>query len=91
VFIQRFQDLTSAIVDLAGLYRFYVAPLECERRLRERIEAGLANHLYKQPGMVGEFQDQGIIYRPRKDTEEQVQALIRCKENLISVPESLWV
>jgi hypothetical protein len=91
VFIQRFQSLASAIADLAELYRFYVAPLDCEKRLRERIESGLANHLYEQPGTVGEFQDQGIIYRPRKDTEEPVQALIRCKVNLIGVPESLWI
>ena len=91
VFIQRFQNLAPAIVDLAKLYRFYVAPLECEKRLRERVEAGLAKHLYEQPGMIGEFQEQGIIYRPRKDTEEPVQALIQCKVNLIGVPESLWV
>jgi hypothetical protein len=91
VFVQRFQGLTSAIVDLAELYRFYVAPLECEKRLRERIEASIANHLYEQPGIVGEFQDQGIVYRARKDTEEPVQALIWCKANLIGVPEFLWV
>ena len=91
VFVQRFRNLAPAIVDLARLYRFYVAPLECEKRLRERIEAGLAKHLYEQPGMIGEFQDQGIIYHARKDTEEPVQALIRCKVNLIGVPESLCI
>jgi hypothetical protein len=91
VFIQRFRDLASVIVDLAELYRFYVAPLECEKRLRERIEAGLANYLYEQPGMVGEFQDRGIIYRARKDTEEAIQALIQCRANLIGVPKLLWI
>lgn len=91
VFLQKFQGLAPAIADLAALYRFYVAPLECEKRLRERIEAGLALHLYEQPGMVGEFQDRGIVYRPRWDSEEPVQALIRCEAHLVGVPESLWI
>jgi hypothetical protein len=91
VLIQRFQTLAPAIAGLAKLYRFYVAPLEGEKRMRERIEAGLANHLYQQPGMVGEFQDRGIIYHPRTDTEEPVQASIRCRASLIGVPESLFV
>jgi hypothetical protein len=78
-------------VDLAKLYRFFVAPLECEKRLRERIETGIAEYLYEQPETVGEFQDQGIVYRPRLDTEELVQALVHCKDNLIGVPKSLWV
>ena len=45
-FIERFQDLSPAIADLAKLYRFYLAPLECDKRLRERIESALANHLH---------------------------------------------
>ena len=91
VFIQHFPNLASAIVSLAKLYRFFVAPLKCDKRLRERIEAGIAEHLYKQPGIVGEFQDQGIVYRPRLDNEEPVQVLVHCKDNLIGVPKSLWV
>jgi hypothetical protein len=89
--IQRFPTLASAIVDLAKLYRFFVAPLECEKRLRERIEAGIAQYLDQQPEPAGEFQDQGIVYRPRLDTEEPVQALVHCKDNLIGVPKSLYV
>jgi len=91
VFMQRLPELMPAIVHLAKLYRFYLAPMTCERRLLERIESGLAKHLYEQPGMVGEFQDEGIRYRRRKDTEEPVEAQIRCEQNLIGVPESLWV
>jgi hypothetical protein len=92
VFMQRFQELAPAIVGLVKLYRFYVAPLECEKRLCERIESELAMHLYEQPGIVGDFQDQGINYRPRRDDEEAaVQAMIQCESNLIGVPESLLV
>lgn len=90
-FVQHFQDLAPALVDLAGLYRFYLAPLACERRLRERIEAGIAEYLYQQPGMIGEFQDQGIRYHPRRDNEESIQILIQCQANLIGLPGGLWI
>jgi hypothetical protein len=91
LFIEHFPELASAIGDLARLYRFYLAPLECSKRLRERIEAAIADHLYAQPGIVGEFQDQGITYRPRWDSEEPIQAVIRCGDKLIGLPKSLQV
>jgi hypothetical protein len=90
-FFQQFQSLASAMADLARIYRFYLCPLECDRRLRERIEAGLANYLYGQVGLVGEFQDEGIFYRPRKDSEEPFLISFRSRQNLMGIPESLWV
>jgi hypothetical protein len=91
VFIEHFPGLASAVVDLARTYRFFIAPLECDKRLRQRIEAAVAQYLYKSPGMVGEFQIAGLVYRPRLDDEVAVQALIRCKETLIGIPDTLWV
>jgi len=90
-FIRRFKELSPAIAELADLYQFYVAPLRCEKRLRERIEAALAGHLYEQPGIVGEFQDSGIRYHGRSADEDAVQAGIRCTTHLLGVPEFLWV
>lgn len=90
-FIHRYRQLAPAIADLTELYRFYVAPLQCEKRVRERIEAALAKHLYEQPGMVGEFQDRGIMYRGRNSAEEAVQVSVQCTAHLIGVPEVLWV
>jgi hypothetical protein len=91
VFVQQFQTLAPSIEALAKLYRFFLAPLDCDERLRNRIEAAIARCLYDQPGIVGEFQDQGIVYRPRRDGEVPVQALVRCRDNLLGVPDSLWV
>ena len=90
-FIRRLPELAPVIADLAQMYRFYVAPLECEKRLRERIEAAIASYLYEQTGLAGEFQDKGIVYHGRKSNEEPVQVLIRCNAHLIDLPESLWI
>ena len=90
-FIRRLRELAPVIADLAEMYRFYVAPLECEKRMRERIEAALARYLYERPGLAGEFQDKGILYRGRKSSEEPAQVLIRCNAHLIDLPKSLWV
>ncbi|MDD3827861.1 MAG: hypothetical protein PHY79_17995 [Anaerolineae bacterium] len=90
-FLNCFLELAPAIASLAEIYHFYLAPLNCERRLRERIEAALANCLYEQPGLVGEFQDSGINYRPRWKNEDPILVQVRCCNTLLGVPESLWV
>ncbi|WKZ47191.1 MAG: hypothetical protein QY306_15360 [Anaerolineales bacterium] len=88
-FVERYGELSSAIVELAKVYRFYIAPLSYERRILERIEGGLANHLYNQPGKVGEFQEKGVNYRPRWETEIPLNVEFRCSENLLGLPDSL--
>jgi hypothetical protein len=91
VFLERFPELAEAMAALAEIYRFYLAPLDCDRRLRERIESALANCLYEQPGLVGEFQDRGINYRTRWDSEEPIRVQFYCNDVLLGLPESLWV
>jgi hypothetical protein len=68
-----FTKLAPTIVSLARLYRFYLAPIDCDMRLRQRLEAAIADHLYKKPGIIGQFQDRGIRYRPRKREEKEIK------------------
>jgi len=89
-FLQNFSILERPIEDLAKLYRFYIAPMEYEIRLRERVEACLANHLYIQEGVVGELQDKGIRYNSRLDTEVPVQVFFEADARLIGIPAFLW-
>ncbi len=90
-FLQRFARLAPAIEELARLYRFWLAPLECERRLRERIEAALAEHLYAQPGMIGNFQDRGIRYRGRRANEAVIKVFLQTEIVILGLPDTLWV
>ncbi len=45
-------NIWRAMVHFARVIRFFVAPLDCETRLRRRVEAGIAKHLYERPGVV---------------------------------------
>ena len=90
-FLDVFGELAGAMVSLARVYRFYLAPLECERRLRERIEAGLASHLYQQDGIIGQAQDKGIRYRGRRVDESPIEVLFQTDAILLGLPDSLLV
>jgi len=90
-FIDVFSELAGAIIRLARLYRFYLAPLQCEKRLRERIEAGLANHLYQQDGLIGQAQDKGIRYRGRRVDEPPIEVLFEADAVPLGFPDSLLV
>ena len=87
-FVRHYNELSEVIVKLAETYRFYVASIKCDKRILERIEAGIANHLYNSPN---NFQDVGIIYRPRWQSEEPLKAIIHSTCNLIGLPVSLEV
>ncbi len=88
-FINAFGDLAEALVKLARMYRFYLAPLECEKRVRQRIEAALAVHLYRQDGLVGEAQDKGIRYTVRRAEEAPIGVRFESDTVLLGLPDSL--
>ena len=90
-FIDMFSELAGDIIRLAKMYRFYLAPLQCERRLRERIEAGLAYHLYQQDGIIGQAQDKGIRYRGRWTDESPIEVLFQADAALLGLPDSLLI
>lgn len=89
--IRRFSEFSPAIVALCRLYRFHLAPLHAEQRMRQRVEAALAQHLCAQPGVVGGFQDTGIRYSPRVSDEETVIASITSSCRLLGLPNQLQV
>ncbi len=90
-FLERFGGLGGAIEELARMYRFWLAPLDVERRLRERIEAAIAGYLYRQPGVVGEFQDKGIRYRGRREGEEGIEVVLEAEGEILGLPGVLMV
>ena len=68
------------------LFRFFLATTTCDRRIRQRAESGIADCLYNTPGMIGDFQDKGIRYCRRKETEQPIQFTIRCSSRLLGMP-----
>lgn len=85
-FIERITELTPVIIELAKLYTFFLAPIDCEKRLRQRVEAAIAEHLYNQPGLIGQFQDKGIRYKPKKPEEEGIWFFIEAEPKVMGLP-----
>jgi hypothetical protein len=88
-FMENFEQFAPAIAALARLYRFHVAPLAPDGRTLERVEAALANYLYDSPGIVGDFQDRGIHYRPRWPSEVPFEVAFTSVCPLLGLPAAL--
>ena len=89
-FIAQHANLAPHIHALAYLYRFLLAPLSCESRIRQRIEAAIAGALYAAPGLAGIFQDRGIRYAPRRADEVPLGCALTSPVPLIGLPEQIW-
>lgn len=90
-FVEKYPTISSQIVDLAKIYRFFIAPLEVEGRILERIECAFARHLYNQPGKIGDFQESGLNYRARMASEQLATAFFKSSIKILGAPESLEI
>lgn len=84
-------EIAPVAAELAGLYRFFLAELDVDRRLRERVEAALANQLYGSDGVVGAFQDEGVRYHPRRSDEQPIVCGFESPVGLVGLPRELMV
>ncbi len=89
--IEQYPRLAPCVAELTRLYRFMLAPLTVEYRLRQRVEAAIACHLYHVDGLAGTFQDKGIRYRPRVEAEEPIACTIRSSVPLLGLPVILEI
>jgi len=89
--VKIYPMISSQIIELAKIYRFFIAPLDFEKRILERIECAFARHLYKQPGKIGSFQESGLNYRSRIASEPPGFALFNSSTKILGLPESLEI
>jgi len=85
------ERLSHSVREMLLVLRFFLAPLSCDRRTRQRIEAALANGLHAVPGKVGAFQDEGVRYLPRKKDEKPIECTIASPFTLLGLPHQLLV
>ena len=88
-FLERYDEFAPIIKELAGIYRFWLAPVTLETRLRNRLEAAISLPLYDQPGVVGKFQEKGIRYVPRWESEAPMQVVILNRSQFHGLQEIL--
>lgn len=82
--------LSPTIIAMAALYRFFLAPFDVERRLRQRAEAALADAFYEGPGQIGEFQERGIRYSRRKTEEPPLECRV-APASILGLPVRLTI
>jgi hypothetical protein len=84
--ISNYGSLAPSIAAIASTYRFLLAPLEADTRIRQRVEAALATAFSEIPGEFGEFQEEGIVYRPRRPAESPIACDVRASVDVVGLP-----
>ena len=89
-FLDEMPSICEAMVEIARITRFFVAPMEGDRRLHRRVEGGIGRYLREQPGVVGNFLDENLRYEsPRFEGEDPLELRIKCPPEVRGMPERL--
>ncbi len=89
-FLINYPQFAPKILNYIGLFRLFIAPIDGDERVRERIEAAIAGSLNQQSGIVGSFQDKDVRYSPRKITEMSFKAVMNFS-NIMGLSEEIIV
>ncbi|MBM3252738.1 MAG: hypothetical protein FJZ16_00605 [Candidatus Omnitrophica bacterium] len=90
-FIKRHNELYPKLLDSLKLFRVYIAPVSCEKRLLERIESAIAGYLKGHGGLAAGFQNEHVNYRVRRKDENPVVVKLECSSKRIDLPPILEV
>jgi hypothetical protein len=85
-FLSRFEELAPAIKAGLMLRQLFVAPIDCERRLRRRVEGALAAEIAKTPHHL--LADD-IRYHLRGDNESPIGVEVTCDVAIAGLPCAL--
>ena len=69
-FLERYVELALTIYRFLSCFRLFLAPIKADRRVRERVEAAVAEALRNQNERTRAFFDDVVKYRPRTADEE---------------------
>ena len=90
-FVDRKEELAPKISELISQFRLFLAPIDGDRRIRQRVEAAIASKLLEQSGVIGEFQDDDIRYWPRRLDEQEMRVKMKFPKPIMGLPEELVV
>ena len=94
-FIKKHDQFFSKLVSILNIYKIYVAQLDYEARLLERIEAAIAENLFKQGGVVGDFQEPDArphYIKMRSKRDERIEPVkLNYPKTLLGLPKILEV
>jgi len=88
-FVSRIIELSPAIKKSLEHSEIYVAPFEGEKRIRQRIEGAIADHIKAQPPPASSLLPKDVRYYRRGSDEEPVTVLISGGDALLGMPKDL--
>ena len=87
----RHAELAPKIVKFIQQFRIFLAPIDEDKRIIERIESEIAKSLNQQDGFIGDFQDKDIRYRPTRPDEQQFRVVMTFPKSIMGLKEDLLV
>lgn len=90
-FLERQSELNPKIIRFIEQFKVFLAPIECDKRTRERIESKIALTLKEQEGIISSFQDQDIRYRPSRKDESPFRVSMSFFELILGLSKELDV
>lgn len=88
-FLNRYLELSPAIYSLLGKLRIFLAPLDAEKRIRQRIEGSLALRLQQHSDLTRNFLDSDIRYLTKQADEPPIHLTIISKECIFGLLHKL--
>jgi hypothetical protein len=90
-FDKRRQMILEAARSQIEGFRIFVADVGNESRIRERLEAGIMDQLYKQPPPLCDIPDRGMYLAPRRMSETPIIVTNECQAVLHGLPASFEI
>ncbi len=84
-FLNRYTELSPRSYEFLGLFRIFVAPIDAKRRIRERIEAKIAEELSQQSGAIRKFPNDDIKYKPKRSDEAPISVAMSGSESILGL------
>jgi hypothetical protein len=90
-FFNRYFELSPQVYSFLKLIRLIVAPVNDEKRFLERLEGAISMRIKSAPGIVGQFQDDGVRYRPRRSDEEPILVKMKLSVSVMGLEQEILV
>jgi hypothetical protein len=87
-FLQRYESLAPQIKASLLLQKIFVAPLECDRRLRQRIEGALAKAIRSTPEAAS-LLPSDVRYYSGTSSEGAVSVLVTSDRSIEGIPDQI--
>ena len=88
-FLNRYLELSPAIYSLLGKFRVFLAPLDADQRIRQRIEGSIAQKLLRHSVLNRNFFDSGIRYLTKQANEPPIYVTMISNESILGLPHKL--